>query len=262
VNLLIVNDEPATRAGLVELCERSDDLRVIGEASSGVKALRAVDELRPDLLFLNTELPEMGGLDVFRALRRRYQRRTVLLTANTRDAATALAAGALDYLMKPVSAEAFSISILRARECFQPRHLISRGALYPSTLVRSHVAPSRPMVLIGEREHRLYVLDPQKVEYIESAGNYVKYRIANVEYIARETVKRLDAVLSTVGFIRVGRSRLLNIRAIAYAQPIGRTRFAFTLSSGGRFISSPAYRSTILAALPLRRRPPVREGRV
>ena len=118
-----------------------------------------------------------------------------------------------------------------------------------------------PLVLIGEREHRLYPLAPHKIDYIESEGNYVKYRIANDEYIARESVKRLDAVLRPVGFIRIERSLLLNIRAISYAQPVGHGTFAFTLTSGARLHSGPAYRETILAALPLRRRSPARAAR-
>jgi DNA-binding LytR/AlgR family response regulator len=118
-----------------------------------------------------------------------------------------------------------------------------------------------PLVLIGEREHRLYPLAPHKIDYIESEGNYVKYRIANDEYIARESVKRLDAVLRPVGFVRIERSLLLNIRAISYAQPVGHGTFAFTLTSGARLHSGPAYRETILAALPLRRRAAARAER-
>jgi two-component system LytT family response regulator len=118
-----------------------------------------------------------------------------------------------------------------------------------------------PLVLIGEREHRLYFLAPRKIDYIESAGNYVKYRISNDEFIARESVKRLDAVLRPVGFVRIERSLLLNIRAIAYAEPIGHGTFAFTLASGQRLRSGPAYREIILEVLPLRRRGASRDGR-
>jgi two-component system LytT family response regulator len=256
MNLLIVDNEPAVRAGLIELCERTDDLRVVGEASSGAKAIQAAEALRPDLLFLDADLPDMTGFDVLRALRARHQRRTILVTANTEDAATVFAAGALDHLVKPVSPEAFAMSIVRARERFKDHKTMSRRVLGPPGPSRSQsvVEHGRLLVLVGEREHRLYPLDPQKIDYIESDGNYVKYRIANDEYIARESVKRLDIVLRPVGFVRIERSLLLNIRAISYAQPIGHGTFAFTLVSGARLHSGPAYRETILGALPLRRR--------
>lgn len=115
---------------------------------------------------------------------------------------------------------------------------------------------ARPLFLVGEREHRLYPLDPLAIDYVESAGNYVTYHLAGVEYICRESIKHLEAVLAPAGFVRIERSLLLNVRAIAYAQPLGHGSFVFTLTTGARLQSGHAYRETILAALPLRRRAP------
>jgi two-component system LytT family response regulator len=110
------------------------------------------------------------------------------------------------------------------------------------------------MFLVGERAYRLYPLEPHQIDYIESAGNYVKYHVSTLDYIARESIKQLDAVLAPKGFLRIERSILLNIRAIAFAQPARRGTFAFTLTSGMCLHSGPAYRDAILEALPLRRR--------
>jgi DNA-binding LytR/AlgR family response regulator len=111
-----------------------------------------------------------------------------------------------------------------------------------------------PRLLVGEREHRLYPLDPQKIDYIESDGNYVSFRSGNTAYISRDTIKRLAAELAQLGFVRIGRSLLVNVRAVVYAQTIGRGRFAFTLGSGACLHSSAAYRHAILEALPLANR--------
>jgi two-component system LytT family response regulator len=108
-----------------------------------------------------------------------------------------------------------------------------------------------PTLLVGERERRLYPLDPQKIDYIESDGNYVSIRSGDAAYISRDTIKRLEAELAHVGFIRIERSLLVNIRAVVYAQAVGRGRFAFTLSSGMCIQSSSSYRQAILQALPL-----------
>ena len=261
MNLLIVDDEPAARTGLIRLCERAPDMRVVGEAGTGAKAIEAVESLRPDLMLLDADLPDMSGFDVLRALRRRHKRRTILVTTNAQDAPGAFAAGALDFLVKPVNEAAFSASILRAR---------ARGVPRPGDARRAHAAAltaapcesdtGRPFLLVGEREHRLYPLDPYQIDYVESAGNYVTYHLSGVEYIARESIKRLDGVLAPAGFVRIQRSLLLNVRAIAYAQPIGHRSFVFTLVSGARLHSGDAYRDTILAALPLRRRAPPRPG--
>src|SRR6202521_4223526 len=131
MNLLIVDGEAAARVALVGLCERVQDVHVVGEAGTGAKAIEAVQSLRPDLMLLNTDLPDMSGFDVLRALRRRHQRRTILVTANAQDAPGAFAAGAIDYLVKPVNEAAFSASILRAR---------ARGIPRPAEARRLHAA--------------------------------------------------------------------------------------------------------------------------
>lgn len=160
-----------------------------------------------------------------------------------------------------MTTEAFSRSILRARERFalgKPRSSAAAPQPVPSPAVE--LESGKPHVLLGEREHRLYLLDPQRIDYVESAGNYVKYRIASDEYIARESVKHLEERLGTLGFIRIERSFLLNIRAILYVEPIGHGSFRFTLASGARLRSGPSYREAILDVLPLRRRAPARGG--
>jgi two-component system LytT family response regulator len=108
-----------------------------------------------------------------------------------------------------------------------------------------------PTLLVGERERRLYPLNPEKIDYIESDGNYVSIRSANTAYISRDTIKRLADELAPHGFIRIERSLLVNVRAVLYAETIGRGRFAFTLSSGACLQSSSSYREAILRALPL-----------
>lgn len=254
MNLLIVDDEAASRDALIRLCARAQDMRIVGEAGTGTKAIEAAQTLRPDLMLLDADLPDMSGFEVLRALRRRQQRRTILITPNQQDASDALAAGAIDHLVKPVSEAAFSASILRARARRILRPTQARQP-YAGTRTTSPGA-GRPLFLVGEREHRLYPLDPFEIDYVQAAGNYVTYHLGGIEYIARESIKRLDGVLAPAGFVRIERSLLLNVRAIAYAQPIGHGTFVFTLASGARLHSGHAFRDTILATLPLRRRAP------
>jgi two-component system, LytTR family, response regulator len=111
--------------------------------------------------------------------------------------------------------------------------------------------PALANVLVGEREHRLYILNTESIEYIESDGNYVKLHVANAEYISRDSVKRLANVLVGSGFIRIERSLLVNVRAILYAQRVGRGTFLFMLKSGSRLRSGARYRDRILQVLPL-----------
>jgi hypothetical protein len=137
--------------------------------------------------------------------------------------------------------------------CVNVQRLSASEAARTASLLEESDRRSRPLILVGERERRLYPLAPEQIDYIESDGNYVKYYLAGTRYIARESIRRLETLLAPIGFMRIERSLLLNVRAIAYVQPIGRGSFAFTLTSGTRLQSGAAYREGILAALPLRR---------
>jgi two-component system, LytTR family, response regulator len=108
-----------------------------------------------------------------------------------------------------------------------------------------------PLLLVGEREHRLYVLDPEKIDYVDAHRNYVKYHAGGTGYIARDSLKRLAAALAPRGFVRIERSLLLNLRAVSYAQRVGRGSYAFTLLTGACLRSGASYRQAILRALPL-----------
>jgi DNA-binding LytR/AlgR family response regulator len=110
-------------------------------------------------------------------------------------------------------------------------------------------------MIIGEREHRFYPLNAEAIEYIESDGNYVTIRTGNSKYISRDTIKRLAVDLAGLGFVRIERSLLVNIRAVLHLESAGRGAFAFTLSSGACLHSSPSYREAILNVLPMRRLP-------
>jgi two-component system, LytTR family, response regulator len=236
-------------------------VRIVGEADTGVMGLQAAEALRPDLLLIALRLRDTTGLDVLRALPSHDRRRSIMVTHDARDAATAIAAGAIGCLVKPLSEDAFSASILQARQSLTPRSAVKGGLarVAASAVPYRQAEPSTPIFLVGERQRRLYPLDPSHIEFVESAGNYVKYHLAQYVYIARESIKRLDVMLASAGFIRIERSLLLNIRAIAFVELIGHGTFAFTLTSGACLHSGYAYRDAILSALPLRRRAPKRE---
>jgi DNA-binding LytR/AlgR family response regulator len=111
--------------------------------------------------------------------------------------------------------------------------------------------PAPVLVLVGERERRLYVLRSDEIEYVESHGNYVKLHGVGVEYISRDSVKRLAEALAGSGFLRIARSLLVNIRSIDYAQRASRGSYDFTLRSGAVVRSGSAFRDEILNLLPL-----------
>jgi len=249
MKLLLVDDESLSRAALKELCARTHDLELVGEAASGTAAINAIEELRPEVILVDVELPDMTGFDVLRAAHTAHPV-GVMVTAHAEHAVTAFAAGAVDYLLKPVSGERFAVAMRRAREYSIARSHLERNLPEPYH-GPSDGAASEPWFLVGEREHRLYPLDPRNIEYVESDGNYVTFHSGASSYISRDSVKRLETLLKSYGFLRIERSLLVNVRAILYLEPQGRGTFAFTLASGSRIHSSATYRDAILQVLPL-----------
>jgi two-component system LytT family response regulator len=255
LKFLIVDDEPHVRSDLIQHCERNDDVYVVGEAGSGMSAIDAAERLRPDVMLLDVELPDMTGFDVLRAARMTNRPLGIMLTAHADHALTAFAVGALDCLVKPVSADRFDQSIERARQHCDPSDAGHEPERAAQQLRAAQEVPggSTLRLLVGEREHRLYPMHPETIDYIESDGNYVTILSGNAKYVSRDTIKRLAADLADVGFIRIERSLLVNIRAVAYVEAIGRGMFAFTLSSGCVLHSGTSYRGSILSRLPMRR---------
>jgi two-component system, LytTR family, response regulator len=254
LKVLIVDNERRERTSLIELCEQRPNVHVVGEAGSGVAALRAADELCPDVMLVDVALPDMSGVDLLSAANEQGVPLSIIVTGRTDGAAAALAAGALDYLPKPVDALRLGQSLERAQYRCQSSRRNSAASREPEaadSLQAIQWTRQGLRFLVGERQHRLYPLEVAKIEYIEAHGNYVKIRCGTLDYIRRDSVKRLTAYLADQGFVRIERSLLLNVRAVAYAEIASHGTFAFTLSSGACVQSSSSYRDTILNVLPL-----------
>jgi two-component system LytT family response regulator len=245
MTLLIVDREPSVRSELAQLCLRTTDVHVVGEAKSGSEAIDAAESLSPDVMLIDVTLPDMSGFEVLRSAAL-LGPLGIMIAQRPDFAERAMAEGAVDYLLKPVSADRFEHAIGRVRQ----RYFLEQAAQAQVTRGMLEVLGRRPKILVGEREHRLYPLNIEKIDYIEADGNYVTIRAGNTEYISRDTIKRLATELADFGFMRIDRSVLLNIRAVEFAEPVGHGTLAFTLSSGTCLYSSKTYRSSILSILP------------
>ena len=250
MKVLIVDDQVHARDSLIRLCERNDDVQVVGEAACGMAAIDAAGTLTPDIMLLDVELPDMSGFELLRAVGADTRPLGIMVSNCADHASRAFAEGAIDYFVMPVTAERFDLAITRARQRFN-YGLIDYGRFTsrPSDLGRA--APVTPRFLVGERQRRLYPLDPKAIDYIEADGNYVTLRAGKVEYLSRDSIKRLSTQLAELGFIRIARSLLVNAAAVSYAEVAGHGTFALTLTSGACLHSSAAYRDSILRIIPL-----------
>jgi two-component system, LytTR family, response regulator len=250
VKVLIVEDHAHARASLIGLCECRGDIEVVGEAACGKAAIDAAGTLNPEIVLLDAELPDMSGFDLLRAVAADTCPLGIMVSNCADYAIRAFEAGAFDYLVMPVAANRFDRAMTRAH-CRLDDAVPGSGPFYSDSSELGHGVPVPPRFLVGERQRKLYPLDPKSIDYIEADGNYVTLRVGKVEYLSRDSIKRLSMQLEKLGFFRIGRSLLVNAAAVSYAELAGHGTFALTLTSGNCLHSSAAYRNSILRIIPL-----------
>jgi two-component system, LytTR family, response regulator len=259
MRVLIVDDNPDERGALARLCQERGKFVDLAIAESGVEALRLIRARRPDVMLLDCELGDMTGFDVLRSLRRDERPLPIMVADDGRHAVEALELAAIDYLTRPVSVERFDACLQRVRTLsgqFGPEtHAVHLDA-GTRTEACSPAASALGIGdrLVGERTGRFYFLAPGDVDYIAADSNYMYLQIGNDRYINRDSLKRLAPLLQPLGFIRISRSILLNLRRVAYAEREGRGVLAFTLNSGVRLVSSSGYKIAAGANLRVGRR--------
>ena len=250
MKVLIVDQQTQAREGLVRLCESSDDIQVVGEVASGRAAIDAAGVLKPDLMLLDVELPDISGFELLRTVGAGIHPLGIMVSTCADHAVRAFAEGALDYFLMPVTAERFDQAMVRARQRFNSAPP-GYGHFASSSSELGRTGAFLPRFLVGERQRKLYPLDPKSVDYIEADGNYVTLRVGKTEYLSRDSIKRLSTQLLELGFVRIARSLLVNAAAVAYAEVAGHGTFALTLTSGVCLHSTAAYRDALLRIIPL-----------
>jgi two-component system LytT family response regulator len=235
MRVVIVDDEPLARSRLVSLCEQQGDLEIVAEAGSGAAAIEAIRAYQPDVVLLDVELQDMSGFDVLKSVEGGDEPLAIMVTGHTQHAMRAFDSDVVHFLAKPVDGQRLGDAIVRARNRLSQER--------PSAPA---LAAAPPQQIAAERTHRLYFLEPESIDYIESEANYVAIHVGEERYLARNTLKHLTDVLAPLGFVRIERSLLLNLRRVAFAERLERGSFAFILRSGRRLVSSVTYRKGIL----------------
>jgi two-component system, LytTR family, response regulator len=234
MRVVIVDDEPLARSRLVHLCQEQADLQIVAQAASGADAIEAIRAHQPDLVLLDVELQDMTGFDVLRSLQSTDGPLAIMVTAHPEHAMEAFDSDAVHYLSKPVDGRRLGNAIVRARM----RLSLDRTGQVPPG--------GSPRQITGEKAHRLYFIEVETLDYIEADANYVTLHVGDERYLARNTIKHLSGLLAPLGFVRIERSVVLNLRRVAFAERLDRGTFVFTLRNGQRLTSSSTYRKGIL----------------
>lgn len=232
VSALIVDDEPIARAGLRRMLGGFEWIACAGEAGSGPEALRMIDALRPELVFLDIQMPGLIGTEVLR--RGTHQPLVVFTTAYAQHAVTAFELGALDYLLKPFGPERLQATLDRVRAAL--------GEPLPPALDRlgealGQARLSRLFVRVGRA---IVPLRVEQIDWIEAVGDYVAIHAGDAQHLMHVPLARLEERLDPARFARIHRTHLVNLDRVAAFRKQADGRVLAELADGTRLPVSRA----------------------
>jgi two-component system LytT family response regulator len=253
IRTFIVDDEPLAREGIRLLLQGDPELEVVGEAGAGREAVAQIQHLRPDLVFLDVQMPEMTGFEVLGALAPDLVPAVIFVTAYDRYALQAFEVHALDYLLKPFDDERFADAVRRAKSHLQlARAWDLRQQLLSLLADVSAPAPvdkpAEPERLAIKDGARVVFLRFDEIDWIEAADYYVQIHAGGKCYLHRETMMSLERRLDAGVFVRIHRSAIVNRRRIRELRN-GRQREAVVVLEGGQAIKVSRSQQAKLAAL-------------
>ena len=248
LRVLVVDDEPVARAGIVSLLARDPELEVAGECGDGRSAARAIEQLKPDLVLLDVQMPEMDGFEVIAAVGVEKMPPVVFITAWDQFALRAFEVHALDYLLKPFSSDRFRAALGHAREHLAKRRA-STDAPPAAGEQRDAQAAGRRNRLMVKSAGRIHFVRTGDIDWCEAAGNYVRMHVGHQEHLVRDTMGHLESQLDTQQFMRIHRSTIVNVDRIQEMQSSFNGEYVVLLRNGTRLTLSRGYRDAIQTRL-------------
>lgn len=240
LRVLIVDDEPLARQRLQRILRGEEGVELLPACADGRAAIAAILEQRPDLLFLDVQMPGMNGFEVLAAVGARRMPAVIFVTAHDRFALQAFEAEALDYLLKPFGAERVHKALARARNFLAGGARRDLEQQYSGLLRATAAAQESPCILVKKRE-RVLVLRPDEIDVVEAWGDYVRLRVAAQTHVLRCTLTDMERKLGTHGFVRIHRSRLVNWQRVREFVADREHDPVVVLRDGTRLDASPAY---------------------
>ena len=241
IPVLIVEDEGLAADAVRKLLERDPEVEVAGIARDGATAVSLIRTLKPEIVFLDIQIPELDGFGVINEIGAPNMPVIIFVTAYDRYTLQAFELHAADYLLKPFDEERFYAALGWAKRELRLRvHLRSHGL---SQFRRSSGQVKRRLPI--KSEGRILFLDLESIEYLEAAGNYVLLHSGGQEYRTRETMNALEERLSTAEFVRIHRSAIVNRKRIHELRPWVTGEYVVVMTSGKELTLTRSYRDRL-----------------
>ena len=259
VSVLVVDDESVARQRVARLLRSRDDVTVVGEVSGGEQAVAEIRARRPDVVFLDVQMPGLTGFDVIARVGAERMPLVIFVTAYDAYALRAFDAHVFDYLLKPVEPARFDEAVRRAaaRLTSDERAGTPEGTTPPDALARrleELVRDVRAVARVGERiplrtagagGARAVLLRPAEIDRVVSEGNYLHVRAGAQTFVVREPLADFQSRLPPSQFARLNRSVLVNLDRVREVQPWFRGDYVVILADGERVVTGKTYRAEV-----------------
>ena len=226
LRVLIVDDEPLARRGLRKDLASDPTIQVVGDCGDGFEAVRLAAELKPDLIFLDIQMPRLDGFEVLELLDPEIA--VIFVTAHDEHAVRAFEVNAVDYLLKPVDPERLRASLERAR-----RRRGRRPPLPVAALAAASQSAGSPLTRILVKDGaKVHVLPIESIDYIQAQDDYIELHAAGKSHLKQQTLGEVEQRLDPNRFVRIHRSYLLNVDRIARIELIAKDSRLVILKDG------------------------------
>jgi two-component system LytT family response regulator len=235
IRVLVVDDEPLARSNLIMLLQRDPEIEIVSECGSGMEAVSEIRQTKPDLVFLDVQIPECDGFDVLELLGSDLPPGVVFVTAYDQYALRAFEAGALDYLLKPFDNDRFDRALSRAKE------RITHGQAVPRKIDR----------LAIKSAGQVSFLKISEIDWIEAADYYACLHVKARTHLLRRSMSELEQELDQALFCRIHRSTIVNLDRVHGLELSEDGEYDVCLDNGTRLRLSRRYRKHLQARLGL-----------
>jgi len=253
---VIVDDEPTARRGVRLLLERDQSVEIVGEASGGAEAAELIKREKPDLVFLDVQMPGCDGFEALAKVGGAASPAVVFVTAYDEHALRAFEVNAVDYLLKPYDDVRFSAALQRAKNEVRRRQVESSNTSLTQLLdylKQNGTTPAKDEGagdrILLKSSGEIFFLKAEEIDWIEAEGDYMKFHVAGRAHLMRETMARLEARLDPKRFIRIHRSTIVNIDRLRKLSPSFAGEYAVILHDGTKLKLSRGYHERIGALL-------------
>jgi len=241
IRTLIVDDEPLARQRIKNLLKNDDRLKIVGECSTGVQAVNAFIKIKPNLIFLDIQMPGLDGFEVIQTVGAENMPPVIFVTAYDQYAIKAFEVHAIDYLLKPYEQDRFRAALERGiREASSRKDGVSSkkiAALVDKILEEKQISKR----ILVKSSDRISIIEIEQIDWVESAGNYVQIHAGKETYLLRETMNNMEQRLPPQFFARIQRRTIVNLDRIKELRPALHGDYVVILKTGSRLLLSRQY---------------------